>query len=91
VFPSDVDLSNEVVHLIQNLVCEENLRLGRNGVSEIKSHPWFKNFNWKGMYPTSIITTKKSHGFFNAESHRRRTSILLVIHSNTTTKITKDF
>jgi hypothetical protein len=49
VFPSDVDLSNEVVHLIQNLVCEENLRLGRNGVSEIKSHPWFKNFNWKGV------------------------------------------
>lgn len=46
-FPSDVELSNEVVHLIQSLVCEEDVRMGRNGVTEIKNHPWFKGFNWK--------------------------------------------
>lgn len=47
VFPDDVDLSDEVIDLIHGLVCEEEVRLGRNGVSEIKNHRWFKGFNWK--------------------------------------------
>lgn len=39
-----------MIDLIHGLVCEEEVRLGRNGVSEIKNHPWFKGFNWKAVH-----------------------------------------
>ncbi|CAO3682791.1 unnamed protein product [Umbelopsis vinacea] len=46
IFPDDIVLSWEAKDLIQRLICSPETRLGRNGVEEIKAHPYFAGFNW---------------------------------------------
>ncbi|KAL1921785.1 uncharacterized protein VTP21DRAFT_10427 [Calcarisporiella thermophila] len=45
-FPEDVHLSREAEDLIRRLICDAEIRLGRGGSSEIKSHPFFAGVNW---------------------------------------------
>ncbi|KAJ3219933.1 Serine/threonine-protein kinase MRCK alpha [Dinochytrium kinnereticum] len=45
-FPDDIEISKDAEDLIRKLICKKEARLGRNGIQEIKSHPWFKNFEW---------------------------------------------
>ena len=53
------DLSDEVVDLLENLLHKNPLkRLGRNGSSEIKSHPWFKNVNWQDVLDRKVKMPK---------------------------------
>ncbi|KAJ1732169.1 Serine/threonine-protein kinase [Coemansia biformis] len=49
VFPSDVRLSPEPVHLIRSLVCDQQHRLGRNGAWELKQHPFFNGVDWSSL------------------------------------------
>jgi chromosome segregation ATPase len=35
-------------HLIR-LICQQEFRLGRENVQEIKDHPWFKGFDWSNI------------------------------------------
>ncbi|KAJ6241219.1 non-specific serine/threonine protein kinase [Anaeramoeba flamelloides] len=46
VFPEDIFVSEEAKDLINKLVCAPNDRLGNNGVTEIKSHPFFHGIDW---------------------------------------------
>ncbi|KAJ3109830.1 hypothetical protein HDU97_000060 [Phlyctochytrium planicorne] len=46
-FPNDISISKEAEDLIKRLVCKQESRLGKSGIHEIKSHPWFKDFDWK--------------------------------------------
>jgi serine/threonine protein kinase len=45
-FPSDVTMSNEVKDIIRKFLSAANVRLGRNGISEIREHSFFKNDTW---------------------------------------------
>lgn len=38
----------------QLLVVDENTRLGSQGPSSIKSHPWFEGVDWKGVADSSF-------------------------------------
>ncbi|KAI8333155.1 kinase-like protein [Chlamydoabsidia padenii] len=49
VFPDDQPISREAEDLIRRLICEPENRLGRNGVAEIKAHPFFYGVNWQGI------------------------------------------
>ncbi|CAO3630653.1 unnamed protein product [Cunninghamella blakesleeana] len=49
IFPDDQPISREAEDLIRRLICEPENRLGRNGVEEIKSHPFFYGVNWQGI------------------------------------------
>ncbi len=42
-FPEDVEISKEARHLICSFLTDRSQRLGRNGVNEIKRHPFFQN------------------------------------------------
>ena len=56
-FPSKYKISDTCKDLIYKLVNKSELRLGKNGSSEIKSHPFFKGINWlkiKEMKPPFI-------------------------------------
>ena len=44
-FPNDVNIGNTAKDLLLKLIAEPQHRLGRNGVDEIKAHPFFKNTN----------------------------------------------
>jgi len=46
-FPEEVQLSNEAMDLIEGLLCDHNQRLGRNGIQDFISHPFFKGVDWK--------------------------------------------
>ncbi|XP_034235222.1 rho-associated protein kinase 2 isoform X1 [Thrips palmi] len=45
-FPSDTEISHHAKSLIYGFLTDRTKRLGRNGVEEIKSHPFFKNDQW---------------------------------------------
>ncbi|KAJ2159474.1 Serine/threonine-protein kinase [Coemansia sp. RSA 552] len=49
VFPDDVRLSPESVHLIRSLLCDQEHRLGRNGAWELKQHPFFGGVDWASL------------------------------------------
>ncbi|XP_061418287.1 rho-associated protein kinase 2-like isoform X2 [Lethenteron reissneri] len=45
-FPDDVDISKDAKNLICAFLIDREVRVGRNGVGEIKRHPFFKNDQW---------------------------------------------
>ncbi|XP_078069263.1 rho-associated protein kinase 2 isoform X9 [Mustelus asterias] len=45
-FPDDVEISKHAKDLICAFLTDREVRLGRNGVEEIKRHPFFKNDQW---------------------------------------------
>ncbi|CED83110.1 DNA polymerase delta, regulatory subunit 55 [Phaffia rhodozyma] len=45
-FPPEVDMSSEFEDLIRRLLKHSTERLGRNGTSEVKFHPWFRDVIW---------------------------------------------
>ncbi|KAI7824912.1 AGC/NDR/NDR protein kinase [Kickxella alabastrina] len=49
VFPDDVRLSPESIHLIRSLLCDQQNRLGRNGAWELKQHPFFSGVDWSSL------------------------------------------
>ncbi|KAF8939182.1 Serine/threonine-protein kinase MRCK gamma [Dissophora ornata] len=48
-FDKAPSLSNECKDLITKLLARKENRLGRNGVEEIKSHPFFKDIDWDNI------------------------------------------
>ena len=62
--PSKIKLSFEAEDLIVKLINNPNKRLGKNGVSEIKNHPFFKDIDWeniRNMKPPFIPKIKNSY------------------------------
>ena len=60
-FPENIKISDNAKDLIIKLITNSNLRLGKNGSEEIKSHPFFKGINWnkiKEMKPPFIPKVK---------------------------------
>ncbi|XP_040283255.1 rho-associated protein kinase 2 isoform X4 [Bufo bufo] len=45
-FPEDVEISKHAKNLICAFLTEREVRLGRNGIEEIKQHAFFKNDQW---------------------------------------------
>uniref|UniRef100_A0A670HVI6 non-specific serine/threonine protein kinase n=1 Tax=Podarcis muralis TaxID=64176 RepID=A0A670HVI6_PODMU len=45
-FPEDVEISKQAKDLICAFLTDREVRLGRSGVEEIKSHPFFKHDQW---------------------------------------------
>ncbi|KAG5276673.1 hypothetical protein AALO_G00108410 [Alosa alosa] len=45
-FPDDVEMSKDAKDLICAFLTDRDVRLGRDGVDEIKRHPFFKNDQW---------------------------------------------
>ncbi|XP_060089862.1 rho-associated protein kinase 2 [Heteronotia binoei] len=54
-FPDDVEISKHAKDLICAFLTDREVRLGRNGVEEIKNHPFFKNdqWNWDNIRETA--------------------------------------
>ncbi|CAL4060084.1 unnamed protein product, partial [Meganyctiphanes norvegica] len=50
-FPSDLayDVSEEAKDLMRQLICSSEQRLGKNGIEDYKSHPWFTGVDWVAM------------------------------------------
>ena len=51
-FPPDANLSYEATDLISRFVTNAENRLGRNGVEEIKRHPFFRGVDWENIRKT---------------------------------------
>lgn len=45
-FPDDIEISQEAKNIICAFLTDREVRLGRNGIEEIKKHPFFKNDQW---------------------------------------------
>ena len=63
-FPNKIKISNLAKDLIYKLITDSDLRLGKNGSEEIKSHPFFKGINWKKireMRPPFIPNLKNDY------------------------------
>ena len=63
-FPPKIKISSEAEDLIIKLVNSSDKRLGKNGASEIKKHPFFKDLDWeniKNYKPPFIPKLKNSY------------------------------
>lgn len=49
VIPNEVYTSPSAENLIRRLLCDGEYRLGRHGVEEIKSHPFFIGIDWENL------------------------------------------
>nr|GMD15534.1 serine/threonine-protein kinase tricorner-like [Ipomoea batatas] len=49
-FPEEAKLSPEAKDIISRLLCDVTKRLGSNGATEIKAHPWFNGVDWDRIY-----------------------------------------
>ena len=47
--PPEARLSAASTDILKRMICDADTRLGRNGVDEIKAHPFFKGVEWDGM------------------------------------------
>ncbi|XP_061700847.1 rho-associated protein kinase 2 [Syngnathoides biaculeatus] len=45
-FPDDVEISKDAKNIICSFLTDRELRLGQNGVEDIKRHPFFRNDQW---------------------------------------------
>jgi len=45
-FDPEATISRDAKNLIRSFLTDQSERLGKNGVEEIKAHPFFKNENW---------------------------------------------
>ncbi|KAJ7414426.1 hypothetical protein WISP_84137 [Willisornis vidua] len=54
-FPDDVEISKHAKSLICAFLTDRDVRLGRNGIEEIKHHPFFKSdqWNWDNIRETA--------------------------------------
>ncbi|XP_014106917.1 PREDICTED: rho-associated protein kinase 2 isoform X2 [Pseudopodoces humilis] len=54
-FPDDVEISKHAKNLICAFLTDRDVRLGRNGVEEIKHHPFFRSdqWNWDNIRETA--------------------------------------
>ena len=50
--PPEIKLSKEALDFMKKLISDPNKRLGRNGVEEIKAHPFFKGVDWEHIKET---------------------------------------
>jgi serine/threonine kinase 38 len=49
VIPAEANLTDEATDLILRLICDHEDRLGKNGATEIKEHPWFADVDWDSI------------------------------------------
>lgn len=47
-------VSRECLDFLNCLICNADRRLGRNGVDEIKAHPWFQKYVITSSMLTSV-------------------------------------
>ena len=45
-FPDDAPINADAQDLITKFLCDSSERLGRNGITDIKAHPYFKSNEW---------------------------------------------
>ena len=50
--PDDFTLSEEAEDLINKMINNQEERLGKNGIEEIKAHPFFKGIDWDNIRNT---------------------------------------
>merc|ERR1719264_87990 len=51
--PREAKLSASATDILRKLICDSSDRLGRNGVDEIKNHPFFLGVNWENIRNTN--------------------------------------
>ena len=47
--PAEAKLSNASIDILKRMICDADTRLGRNGVDEIKQHPFFDEIDWDAV------------------------------------------
>ena len=47
--PDEITISEEAEDLINKMINNQEVRLGKNGIEEIKAHPFFKSIDWDNI------------------------------------------
>ncbi|KAK9721624.1 Serine/threonine-protein kinase MRCK gamma, variant 2 [Basidiobolus ranarum] len=67
-FLDEIPISAVAQDLIRSLLCGKDTRLGKNGVEEIKNHPFFNDFEWDNIRlrtPPFIPALESAHDTAN--------------------------
>lgn len=49
VIPPEANLSPAAADILKKMISDPEVRLGRNGVDDIKNHPFFDDFDWASV------------------------------------------
>jgi hypothetical protein len=49
-FPEEDGFSDEARSLIRRMICDQDVRIGKDGAGEIKKHEWFSGFDWETTF-----------------------------------------
>ena len=60
--PKEANLSTSATDLLKKLITDSATRLGRNGASEIKAHPFFLGVNWDNIRNTTSPNIPEING-----------------------------
>ena len=52
--PDEIKISKETEDLINKMINSSDERLGKNGIKEIKSHPFFKKVDWDNIHNAKV-------------------------------------
>lgn len=44
------EMSLNAKNFVNSLICEPEVRLGRNGLEDFRSHPFFEGFDWEHIH-----------------------------------------
>jgi hypothetical protein len=47
--PKEANLSANATDLLNKMITDADVRLGRNGADEVKAHPFFNGFDWSNL------------------------------------------
>ena len=59
VIPPEANLSPAATDILKKLICDHDHRLGKNGVAEIKGHPFFEGVDWENIRTNKSPYTPK--------------------------------
>ncbi|XP_033001262.1 rho-associated protein kinase 2 [Lacerta agilis] len=83
-FPEDVEISKHAKDLICAFLTDREVRLGRSGVEEIKSHQFFKHDQWdwdniRDIKKQYIIVSSKKILFYHNEQDKEQSNPYMVL------------